>query len=156
MELFLVMTGTRMLHVPYKGPTPGMLDLLAGRVAVMPLSAPPSLPQVRAGRLRALGVTSARRMSAAPDIPTIAEAGVPGYDASQWYGMLAPAGTPPAVIDRLQRELAAVLALPEARERLAAEGAEVVAGSPQAFRDFIGSELEKWRRVVKSAGITPE
>ena len=156
MELFLIMTGTRMLHVPYKGTTPGMLDVLAGRVAAMPLTVLPALPQLRAGRLRALGVTSARRISAAPELPTFAEAGVAGYESAQWYGVLAPAHTPVDIVQRLQRELAALLALPEIRARLLAEGAEPVAGSSQAFAEYIRAELAKWQRVVKSAGITPE
>ena len=156
MELFLIMTGTRMLHVPYKGTTPGMLDVLAGRVAAMPLTVLPALPQLRAGRLRALGVTSARRISAAPELPTFAEAGVAGYESAQWYGVLAPAHTSADIVQRLQRELAALLALPEIRARMLAEGAEPVAGSSQAFAEYIRAELAKWQRVVKSAGITPE
>jgi tripartite-type tricarboxylate transporter receptor subunit TctC len=106
--------------------------------------------------LRALGVTSARRISAAPELPTFVEAGVAGYESAQWYGVLAPAHTPVDIVQRLQRELAALLALPEIRARMLAEGAEPVAGSSQAFAEYIRAELAKWQRVVKSAGITPE
>ncbi len=156
MELFLLMTGTRMLHVPYKGPGPGIIDLVAGRVSVMASSTVSTLPQVRSGRLRALGVTTAKRALGVPDIPTIAEAGVPGYESVSWFGLIAPAGTPKEVIARLHREAVAILRAPDVRERFARDGTEVVAGSPEEFDAYIRAEVVKWARVVKSAGIQPE
>ena len=156
MELFLFMTGTKMLHVPYKGPTPGMIDLLAGRVSAMATSITASLPHVRAGRLRLLGVTTAGRVAAMPDVPTIAEAGVPGYEAVQWWGLLVPAGTPAEIIARLHRDAVSVLTTQDIRERFAREGMTVVAGAPQEFAAYIRTETLKWAKIVKSAGIQPE
>jgi tripartite-type tricarboxylate transporter receptor subunit TctC len=156
MELFLMMTGTRMLHVPYKGPTPGVIDLVAGRVSVMASSTVSMLPQVRSGRLRALGVTTPQRVAALPDIPTIAEAGVPGYESVSWFGLVAPAGTPKEVIARLHRESASILRTPEVRDRLARDGTEVVGGTPEGFEAYIRAEIVKWAKVVKAAGIKPE
>jgi len=156
MELFLYMTGTKMLHVPYKGPTPGMIDLLAGRVSAMATSITASLPHVRAGRLRMLGVTTAGRVAAMPDVPTIAEAGVPGYEAVQWWGLLAPAGTPGEIVVRLHKDAVSVLTTPDIRDRFAREGMTVVAGTPQEFAAYIRTETLKWAKIVKSAGIQPE
>jgi tripartite-type tricarboxylate transporter receptor subunit TctC len=156
MELLLFMTGTRMLHVPYKGPTPGMIDLLAGRVSAMATSITASLPHVRAGRLRMIGVTTARRAAAMPDVPTIAEGGVPGYEAVQWWGLLVPAATPAEIVARLHKDVVAVLAVPDIRERFVREGMDVVAGTPQEFAAYIRSETAKWAKIVKSAGIQPE
>jgi tripartite-type tricarboxylate transporter receptor subunit TctC len=155
-ELFLMMTGTRMLHVPYKGPAPGVVDLMAGRVAVMSPSTVATLPHVRSGRLRALGVTTRERVATLPDIPTVAEAGVPGFESVSWFGLIAPAGTPGEVIARLHRESAAILNAREVRERLARDGTEVVAGTPEEFRAYIRAEIVKWAKVVKAAGIKPE
>jgi tripartite-type tricarboxylate transporter receptor subunit TctC len=155
-ELFLLMTGTRMLHVSYKGPGPGVIDLMAGRVSVMAPSTIATLPHVRSGRLRALGVTTAQRVSGLPDIPTIAEAGVPGYESVSWYGLLAPAGTPKDIIARLYKETVAILRTPEVKERFAKDGTEVVASSPRAFDAYIRAEMVKWAKVVKSAGIKAE
>jgi len=156
MELFLYMTGTKMLHVPYKGPTPGMIDLLAGRVSAMATSITASFPHVRSGRLRVLGVTTAKRAAAMPDVPTIAEAGVPGYEAVQWWGLLVPAGTPAEIIARLHRDAVSVLTAPDIRDRFAREGMTVVAGAPQEFAAYIRTETLKWAKIVKSAGIQPE
>ena len=155
-ELFLLMTGTRMLHVPYKGPSPGVIDLVAGRVSVMASSTISTLPQVRSGRLRALGVTTAKRAVGLPDIPSIAEAGVPGYESVSWFGLVAPAGTPKEVIARLHRETVAILHMPEIKERFARDGTEVVAGSPEEFDAHIRAETVKWAKVVKSADIQAE
>lgn len=155
-ELFLLMTGTRMLHVPYKGPTPGVIDLMAGRVSVMAPSTIATLPHVRSGRLRALGVTTATRAVGLPDIPTVAEAGVPGYESVSWFGLVAPAGTPKEVIARLHQETVAILRTPDIKERLARDGTEVVAGSPEEFDAYIRAEIVKWAKVVKNAGIQPE
>ncbi|OGA45173.1 MAG: hypothetical protein A3G25_20960 [Betaproteobacteria bacterium RIFCSPLOWO2_12_FULL_63_13] len=156
MELFLLMTGTRMLHVPYKGPGPGIIDLVAGRVSVMASSTVSTLPHVRNGRLRALGVTTARRALGSPDIPTVAEAGVPGYESVSWFGLVAPAATPKGVIARLHKEAVAILRTQEVRERFARDGTEVVAGAPDEFDAYIRAEIVKWAKVVKAAGIKAE
>jgi tripartite-type tricarboxylate transporter receptor subunit TctC len=156
MELFLSMTGVRMTHVPYKGTGQGIIDVLAGQVRVMTPSVLTALPYTRSGRLRALGVSSAKRSSAAPDIPTIAEAGVPGYEATQWFGILAPAGTPRAIVDRWHRETVRALKDPEVRDRLVADGADPVGSSPEEFAAYIRSESVKWAKVVKDVGIKPE
>jgi tripartite-type tricarboxylate transporter receptor subunit TctC len=155
-ELLLLMTGTRMLHVPYKGPGPGIVDLVAGRVSVMASSTVSTLPHVRSGRLRALAVTTLRRASGAADIPTVSEAGLPGYESTSWFGLVAPAATPREVIARLHREAAAILRTPGVRERLAADGSEVVAGTPDEFKAFIRAEVGKWAKVVRAAGIKAE
>jgi tripartite-type tricarboxylate transporter receptor subunit TctC len=155
-ELFLSMTGTKMLHVPYKGSGAGVIDVIAGHVPVMTPSILTGLPHAKAGRLRALGVTSAQRAGGAPEIPTIAEAGVPGYEAVQWFGILAPAATPRAVIDRVHREAVKVLQSADIRERLKADGADPVASSPEEFAAFLRSETAKWAKVVKAVGIQPE
>jgi len=156
MELFLLMTGTRMLHVPYKGPAPGVIDLISGRVSVMSPSTVATLPHVRSGRLRALGVTTLRRAVGLPDVPTVAEAGVPGYESVSWFGLVAPAGTPKDVISRLHQEAVAILRAPEVGERLARDGTEVVAGAPDEFDAYIRAEIVKWAKVVKAAGIKVE
>ena len=156
MELFLVMTKTRMLHVPYKGSGPAFIDLVAGRVEVMTSSTVGTLPHVRNGRLRALGVTTAKRAVGLPDVPTIAEAGVPGYEAVQWWGLLAPAGTPAEIIARLHKDVTAVLLAPDIKERYAKDGAEVVVNTPGEFAAYMAAETAKWAKVVKSAGIRPE
>ncbi len=155
-ELFLLMTRTRMLHVPYKGPAPGVIDLIAGRVTLAAPSTIATLPHVRSGRLRALAVTTARRVAGLPDIPTVAEAGVPGYESVSWFGFAAPAGTPKDVIERLNKEIVAILRTPEVTERFAREGTEVVANSPEEFERYIAAEAVKWAKVVKNAGIKPE
>ena len=154
--LFASMAQVRMVHVPYKGSMPGVIDLVAGNVAMAINSMSTVMPQVRAGKLRALGVASARRVAAAPDIPTIAEAGVPGYESVQWSGLLAPAGTPQDIIARLYQETVAILRALDIRERLAGDGSELVANSPEEFAVFIRAELVKWAAVVKSTGIAPE
>jgi len=156
MELFLFMTGTRMLHVPYRGGGDSIIALVSGHVSVSVASMLGTMPHVRSGRLRALGVTSARRVASASDIPTIAEAGVPGYESLQWYGLLAPAGTAKEIIARLNKETVAILRTPEISARLASDGAEVVASTPEEFDAYLRAETEKWARVAKAAGIKPE
>ena len=156
MELFLFMTGTRMLHVPYRGGGESIIALVAGHVSVTVASMLGTMPHVRSGKLRARGVTSAKRVANAPDIPTIAEEGVPGYESLQWYGLLAPAGTPREIVARLNREVVAVLRTPEISARLANDGAEVVAGTPEEFGAWLRAETEKWAKVAKAAGIKPE
>ena len=154
-ELFASMAGIRLTHVPYKSST-SMIDVIAGQIALTSSPLLLSLPHARAGRLRALGVTGAARVSIAPEIPTVAENGLPGFESVQWYGLLAPAGTPRDIVERLQRETAAILRGPEVKNRLAADGADVVAGTPEAFAALLKSELDKWARVAKAAGIVPE
>ena len=156
MELFSLMAGIKMIQVPYKSSGPGVIDLLAGQVALMAPSMISGIPHVRAGRLRALGVTTAARSPGAPDIPTIAEAGLPGYESAQWYGLLAPAGTPKDVLDKLHKDVTAALRAPEHSELLGAEGGIVVAGSPEEFTNAIKIEIAKWLRVAKEAGLKPE
>ena len=155
-ELFISMAQVRMTHVPYKGSTPGVIALMAGEVSLMTNSVSTLLSHVRAGKLRALGVGSTRRVAAAPDIPTIAEAGLPGYESAQWSGLLAPAGTPPEIIARLHKETIAILRVPETTERLVSDGSEMIANSPEEFAAFFKAELVKWVAVVKSTGMTPE
>jgi len=156
-ELFASMTQIRLLHVPYKGTLPGLIETIAGRVAMIATSSMSLVvPHVRTGKLRALGITSATRSPMLPDIPTIAEAGVPGYEAVQWSGMLAPAATPQEIITRLHKEVTAILRTPDIRDRLAADSAVVVASSPEQFAEFVKTEMVKWVNVAKAAGIRPE
>jgi tripartite-type tricarboxylate transporter receptor subunit TctC len=156
MELFSLMAGIKMIQVPYKSSGPGVIDLLAGQVALMAPSMISGIPHVRSGKLRALGVTTAQRSPSAPDIPTIAEAGLPGYDSAQWYGLLAPAGTPRDVLDKLHKEVTSILLAPEYRDLLGGEGGIVIAGTPEAFASLIKTETAKWLRVAKEAGLAPE
>jgi len=156
MELFLVMTKLKMVHVPYKGSGQGVVDLLAGHVSLMTPSILTALPYAKEGRLHALGVTSAKRADGAPDIPTIGEAGVPGYEATQWFGVLAPAGTPRDIVNRLHSQVVRALRAPEIRDRLSADGAEPVGSTPEEFAAYIRSETKKWADVIRNAGIKPE
>ncbi len=155
-EMFKMMTATDMVHVPYKGLSPALTDLLSGQVQLMFSSTVAILPQVRAGRLRSLALTSARRVPALPDVPTVAESGVAGYETASWYGVLAPAGTPQPIVDRLNREIVRIVQLPEVRERLAAEGAEPVGNSPGEFVAYIKRELARWATVIRQARIQPD
>jgi tripartite-type tricarboxylate transporter receptor subunit TctC len=154
MELFLSMARINAVHVPYKGAGPATTDLLAGHVQMATTGALTVAPHLRSGKLRALGVTGAKRAAALPDVPTIAEAGVPGYEAIFWYALFAPAGTPRVVVDRMQSEVAKALQPADVRERLAADGAEPGGMPPDAFAAFIKSELDKWGRVVRQAKLT--
>ncbi len=156
MELFLYMTGTRLYHVPYRGGGESIIAVVSGHVPATVAAMLGAIPQVRARRLRALGVTSATRVPGAVDIPTIAEAGVPGYESAQWYGLVAPTGTLRDIILRVNKEAVAILRTPEIAERLANDGSQVVAGTPEEFGAFIRAETEKWAKVAKAAGIKPE
>ncbi|MEQ1773653.1 MAG: tripartite tricarboxylate transporter substrate binding protein [Burkholderiales bacterium] len=156
MELLLYMTGTRLYHVPYRGGGESIIAVVSGHVPVTVASMLGTISNVRAGRLRALGVTTAARVPGAADIPTIAEAGVPGYESAQWYGLVAPTGTPRDIIMRMNKEAVAILRTPDIMERLANDGSQVVAGTPEEFGAFIRAETEKWARVAKAAGIKPE
>ena len=151
-ELFSAMTGTKMVHVPHKGAAPATLDLLAGNVALMFNNLISAVPNVQAGRLRALAVTGAVRTPALPELPTIAEAGVPGYEASTWYAMFAPAATPAPVLERVHREVSAVAKSPEIRKQLTAVGIDPVGGTPAALAKYLRSELVKWGKVAKASG----
>ena len=151
-ELFKTMAGVSMTHVPYKGSAPAVTDLLGGQVQLMFDNLPSALPQIKAGKLRALAVTSAQRASALPDVPTVAEAGLPGFDATSWFGLLAPAGTPKDVVAKLNAEVAKWLASPEAREKLASQGAIAAGQSPEDFTRHIAAETAKWQKVVKESG----
>jgi tripartite-type tricarboxylate transporter receptor subunit TctC len=156
MELFLWLSATRMLHVPHKGPAPAVIDLIAGRASVMGAGVTAVLGHVRSGRLRALGVTSASRAALLPDVPTIAEAGVPGYESVGWSGLLAPTATHREIIARLHAEVTAVLRSESMSVRLANEGNPVIASSPEEFAVHLRSEIAKWAQVVKRAGIAVE
>ena len=155
-ELFKAMTGVDIVHVPYKGSGPAVVDLLGGQVQMMFDNLPSSAPQIKAGKLRPLGVTSKERSPTLPDVPTIAEAGVPGYEALSWFGVLVPAGTPDAIVAKLQNEIAKALADPAMRERFAELGAVPVGGTSAEFADLITAETAKWAKVVQDAGIKLE
>ena len=157
MELFLSMTRLKMVYVPYKSGNAGLTDVLAGQVPVMMASILSALPQARVGRLRAYGVTTAKRAAAAPEIPTIAEAGVPGYEATQWFGILVPAGTPPDIVTRLHAELVRALKDPDVKKRFTSDGSDAVwSSSPEQFAAYIRADEAKWAKVAKAAGLQPQ
>ena len=157
MELFLSMTKLKIVYVPYKSGNAGLVDVLAGQVPIMMASVLSALPHVRNGRLRAYGVTTAQRFSSVPDIPTIAEAGVPGYEATQWFGVLAPAGTAREIIARLHAELVKTVREPDVRKRFVADGSDTVSSaSPEEFAAYIKTDEAKWAKVAKEAGLKPE
>jgi tripartite-type tricarboxylate transporter receptor subunit TctC len=151
-ELFKTMAGVDMTHVPYKGSAPALTDLMGGQVQIMFDNLPSSLQQIKAGKLRAIAVTSLTRAPALPNVPTISESGLPGFEASSWFGVLAPAGTPAPVVARINAEINKWLQSADAREKLLAQGAEAAGGSPEQFAAFIRSETEKWAKVVKASG----
>jgi len=152
-ELFKTMTGLQLTHVPYKGSAPALQDLVGGQVQIMFDNLPSSLALIKGGKLKALAVTSAERSSALPDVPTVAESGLPGFEASSWFGLLAPAGTPKEAIAKINGEVAKWLATPEAKEKLASQGAIAAAGlTPEDFQKHIASETTKWAKVVKESG----
>jgi tripartite-type tricarboxylate transporter receptor subunit TctC len=155
-ELFRLQSKTSFVIVQYKGGGPALTDTIGGQVQFNLGSLVQMVPHVRSGKLKALGVSSAKRVAAMPEVPTIAEAGVPGYEVSNWWGLLAPAGTPAPVLDRLYKEIIAILDSPETRKRFELEGAEVMRMSPAEFANFVSQETVKWTRVVKEAGIKPE
>jgi tripartite-type tricarboxylate transporter receptor subunit TctC len=155
-ELFATMTGTRMTHVPYKGSGPAIADLIGGHIQLSFASAIPAMPQIQSGRLRALATTGSKRLAVLPEVPTVAEGGVAGYESSTWTAMAAPARTPQPVIERLNREVNAALQLPDIQERSAAMGSVITGGTPEWFLDYLKSELEKYGKLVKQAGIKTE
>jgi tripartite-type tricarboxylate transporter receptor subunit TctC len=156
MEMFKFAAGLDMVHVPYKGGPPAITDLIAGQVSLMFETGPGILPHVRSGKLRALGVGSVRRSAAVPELPTIAEQGFPGFDGVAWIGFVAPAGVARAIVDKLSAETAAIIALPDVRERLLALGAEPAASAPDEFGAYIRSEIAKWGKVIRESGAKVE
>jgi tripartite-type tricarboxylate transporter receptor subunit TctC len=152
-ELFKIMAGVDVLIVSYKGSGPGTIALLSGEVSLMFTTPPSAIAFLRAGKLRALGVTTRKRIPALPEVPTVAEAALPGFEATQWFGLLAPAGTPRSIVDRLYQETMRAVRAPDMKERFAAEGLEPIASKPEDFAAFIHSELDKWAKVIKAAGI---
>jgi tripartite-type tricarboxylate transporter receptor subunit TctC len=155
-ELFKVMTGTDLVHVPYKGAAPAMMDLIAGHVQVSFPTIIGAFSHVQAGRLRALATTGAKRAPAAPDLPTMMEAGVPGYEAANWFGTVVPAKTPPVIVAKLSQEIARALRLPDVSERLLVQGMEPTSSTPEEFSAYIRSEMTKWAKVVKASGAKPD
>jgi tripartite-type tricarboxylate transporter receptor subunit TctC len=143
-------------HVPYKGTGPSLIDTLAGQVQVLMSTLLPPLPHLKTGRLRALGLTGLKRVASLPDVPTVAEMGVPGYEVIQWYGLLAPANTPREIITKVHADVASVMGARDIREKLSAEGAEPLATTPEQFAAFIKAELDKWNKVAKVAKIQQE
>jgi tripartite-type tricarboxylate transporter receptor subunit TctC len=153
MEMFMAMTGVRLTHVPYKALGPALNDVVGGQLPVMFAGMPGALPHVKAGKIRALAIASAKRSGAAPDIPTVAESGVPGFDYAAWVGYLAPAGTPPALVQRINADLIRAMNEPDVREKLAAVGFDIQTSTPDEFRALIGREIDKMGKLVRSAGI---
>ena len=156
MELFQTLTGTKMLHVPHKGSAGVLADVTSGQLGLAMDNIPVYLPQAQGGKIRALAVSSGKRVPAAPDIPTVAEAGVPGFEALSWFGLLAPAKTPKAIVDKLEAETARALKLPDVSDRISALGAQPVGGTSREFAAFIASEIRKWEKVIRDAGVKLE
>jgi len=154
--LFMIQAGIDVVHVPYKGGGPAMADVIGGQAQIVMPSLIQVVPHIKSGRLKVLGTSGTRRSAVLPDVPTIAESGVPGYEAHNWWGLLAPAGTPAPVIEKLHRDLTSVLSSRETEKRFETEGAEVVRMTPAEFGGFISAELVKWSRVAREVGITAE
>jgi len=152
-ELFLYMAGVKMTHVPYKGGGPAMTDLLAGHIQLVFATAPVGLPQAKAGRLRALAVTTSTRVPAEPGLPTVAESGVPGYEVTNWHGLIGPKGLPPQVVERLNGEMTKIIRGKDMEERLQSDGLSAAGGTPEQLYEQIRKEIEQWRQVVLRAGI---
>ena len=155
-ELFKSLAKVDMVHVPYKGSGPGLIDLLGGQTQLMFATMPPALPHVRSGRLRALGVTGAQRSPLVPELPTIAESGLPGYEITQWWALLGPPALPSAMVARLNAELNAILQQPDVKERFASEGAVTAPNTPEWLASFMKSEVAKWAEVVRASGATAD
>ena len=151
-ELFRMMSQAPVVHVPYKGTGPAMTELIGGQIDFMFAAIVPVQPHIKSGRLRAIAVSSTKRAVAAPDLPTVAESGLPGFEYVGWYGVLAPAGTPKAIIDRLHAEFVQIVQAPEMRERLLADGAEPVGNTPAQFETYLKAELARWPAIIKAAG----
>jgi tripartite-type tricarboxylate transporter receptor subunit TctC len=155
-ELFQVMTKTKLLHVPYKGSAPGMADMLAGNITMKFDSGFASVPHIRSQRIRALGVAALQRLPQIPDVPTLDQAGLKGFEAGSWYGVMAPAGTPRDIVGKLHAELVKALKVPELNQRIVDLGAHVIGNTPEEFSQRIVRERSQWAKVVKAAGIKPE
>ena len=155
-ELFASMTGTKLLHVPYKGSAPAMADLLGGQVNLMFSDAPTATEHIKAGKIRALGISTKARSALMPDLPTIAEAGVPGYESNSWTALVAPAGTPAQVVARVNADMVKVLNDPATRDRLLKVGAEPMPGTPEDLGRFLRAEIAKWSKIIREADIKPE
>ena len=156
MELFASRAGIDLIHVPYKGGAPSVVALVSGEVHMLFTAIPTALPQINAGKMRPLGVSISHRSAALPKVPTIAEAGLPGYYAASWYGLLFPAGVPTAIVDALAKDIGAVMSVADVKEKMLAQGFEPVGNSPAEFSSFIREEIPRWDSVVKRAGIKPE
>lgn len=156
LELFNVMAGTKITHVPYKGGGPAMVDLLGGQINLIFATAASSVPHVKSGKIRALAVTTSKRSKLTPDLPTVAEAGLPGFEANNWYGIVVPAKTPRPIIDRLNKEFTAVLNMPDIREILFKQGLDAAPNSPEEFGKYIKAETAKWSKVIKISGAKAE
>ena len=152
-ELFNMMTGLKLTHVPYKGVNLAMQDVIAGRIDFVVIGVPAAAPHIRAGKLRALAVVAPQRLPSLPDVPTVAEAGLPGFEVTTWYGVLAPAGTPRPIINRLNAELVKAMHSPEMKERLAGIGTDAVTDTPEEFAAYIQAEIRKWGDVIRKAGL---
>ena len=155
-ELFEKMAKIDMIHIPYKGTGNAMPDVISGQVDMSFPNLPSAVPQVKAGNLRALGVTTAKRSAAAPGIPTIAESGLPGYEMATWYGLVGPANLPVGIRNRLNKELQSILADPKFKDKLIAQGADPMPGTPEQFSQLIKSEIERWRKLIAQSQITIE
>jgi tripartite-type tricarboxylate transporter receptor subunit TctC len=156
MELLKSLTGTDMLHVPYKGSGPVTIDLMSGQIHATSASVSSQLPYIKSGKLRPLAVTSAKRSAQLPDVPTVIESGVPGYEVTIWYGLFVPAGVPQRIIGRLHAELVKVLATPTLQQRMANAGIDASSSTPSELSAFVKAEIAKWTQVVRIAGITPQ
>lgn len=155
-EMFKTMAGINIVHVPFKGSPAAVIGVISGQIAMAFPNIPPALPHVRSGKLKALAVTTAKRSAAVPELPTVAEAGLPGYEATAWFGVLAPAATPPQIIAKLNAAIVKSLRTREMQERLAAEGTEPVGNTPEQFAQTVRNDIAKWAKVVKSSGARPE
>jgi tripartite-type tricarboxylate transporter receptor subunit TctC len=155
-ELFNMMAGVKMTHVPYKGGGPAMIDLVAGQVQLVFATAASAVPQIKAGRIKGLAVTTIKRSALMPELPTISEAGLAGFDANNWYGLLAPAKTPRPVIMRLNTEVAKILNMPDVKDFLFKQGLDAAPGTPEQFAAYMKSERAKWGKVIKAAGLKAE
>jgi tripartite-type tricarboxylate transporter receptor subunit TctC len=156
MEMFRSMSGTRLLHVPYRGAPPALADVIAGQITLYMGTVPSSLPLARAGRLKVLAMSGATRHRVIPDVPTVSESGLKGYEVTTWYGVLVPAGTSSSLISRIHGDLVRVLRLPDVEGRFVADAGEIVAGTPEAFGSFIARELAKWSKVARESGAKVE
>ncbi len=155
-ELFKSMAGVDIVHIPYKGDAPALLDVLAGRVEMLFIGPSPSMPHIKAGKLRALAVTTARRSSVAPDLPTVAESGLPGFEVNAFQGVVAPAGTPKEIVSRLHAAIVEILRVPDVRERLTGQGFDPVGSTPEEFGAFLERELAKWAKLIQAIGLRSE